>query len=106
MIGNGTVLCGPWKRVLAAESWRLVAPSLISALRFIEPFGPATRPCQEAAEKLTPLARAVTKTYGIGGLKTAMNLAGFSGGPLAPPLRLPSAIAQSEIASCLLRPIQ
>src|SRR4051812_15586029 len=33
----------------------------------------------ELQEDLTPLARAVTKTYGIGGLKAAMEMAGFAG---------------------------
>jgi len=41
-------------------------------------------------EKLTPLARAVTKTYGIGGLKTAMEMAGYVGGDVRAPLRRPS----------------
>src|ERR1041385_4831460 len=31
-------------------------------------------------EKLTPLARAVTKTYGIGGLKAALDMVGYTGG--------------------------
>ena len=32
---------------------------------------------QVLQNNLTPLARAVTKTYGIGGLKTAMEMAGY-----------------------------
>jgi 4-hydroxy-2-oxoglutarate aldolase len=48
-------------------------------------------------EKLTPLARAVTKTYGIGGLKTAMGMAGYAGGAVRAPLRRPSEEACAEI---------
>jgi 4-hydroxy-2-oxoglutarate aldolase len=36
--------------------------------------------------RITPLARAVTTTYGIPGLKAALDLAGFTGGDPRPPL--------------------
>ncbi len=36
--------------------------------------------------QLTPLAKAVTTKYGIGGLKMAMDLAGYFGGNPRPPL--------------------
>jgi 4-hydroxy-2-oxoglutarate aldolase len=52
-------------------------------------------------EKLTPLARAVTKTYGVGGLKTAMEMAGYVGGAVRAPLRLPNEEARAEIKSLL-----
>ena len=52
-------------------------------------------------EKLTPLARAVTKTYGIGGLKAALEMAGYVGGAVRAPLRLPSEAARAEIAQFL-----
>src|SRR5438105_12240429 len=52
-------------------------------------------------EKLTPLARAVTKTYGIGGLKAAMEIAGYVGGDVRAPLRLPSEEAIAEIRTLL-----
>ena len=55
----------------------------------------------ELQEKLTPLARAVTKTYGIGGLKTAMELAGYTGGAVRRPLQLPNDAARAEIESLL-----
>ena len=48
--------------------------------------------------QLTPLARAVTKTYGIGGLKTAMELSGMVGGAVRAPLRRPDESAAAEIA--------
>jgi 4-hydroxy-2-oxoglutarate aldolase len=52
-------------------------------------------------EKLTPLALAVTKRYGIGGLKAAMDRIGFAGGAVRAPLRPASRDAQAEIASLL-----
>ena len=50
---------------------------------------------------LTPLARAVTKTYGIGGLKAALELAGYVGGAVRAPLRSPGKEACGEIESLL-----
>jgi 4-hydroxy-2-oxoglutarate aldolase len=41
--------------------------------------------------QLTPLARSVTATYGVGGLKAALDLAGFVGGRPRLPLMPPSA---------------
>jgi dihydrodipicolinate synthase/N-acetylneuraminate lyase len=55
----------------------------------------------ELQDRLTPLARAVTKTYGIGGLKSAMEMAGYVGGPVRAPLRRPNEAAVEEIASLL-----
>ncbi|MCA1574201.1 MAG: dihydrodipicolinate synthase family protein [Acidobacteria bacterium] len=52
-------------------------------------------------EKLTPLALAVTKRYGIGGLKAAMDVIGFTGGAVRAPLKPASAEAQAEIAALL-----
>jgi 4-hydroxy-tetrahydrodipicolinate synthase len=52
-------------------------------------------------EKLTPLARAVTKTYGIGGLKAALEMAGYVGGAVRAPLKGPTEEARAEIAQLL-----
>ena len=49
----------------------------------------------------TPLARAVTARYGIGGLKYALDLAGYAGGAVRAPLRMPTAEARREIAEHL-----
>ncbi|MFY9618629.1 MAG: dihydrodipicolinate synthase family protein [Pyrinomonadaceae bacterium] len=48
-------------------------------------------------EKLTPLARAVTRTYGIGGLKAAMEMAGYVGGGVRAPLQPASEAARAKI---------
>ena len=51
--------------------------------------------------KLTPLAAAVTTRFGIGGLKAAMDLEGYHGGPVRAPLRSPEKAAITEIAALL-----
>jgi dihydrodipicolinate synthase/N-acetylneuraminate lyase len=52
-------------------------------------------------EKLTPLARAVTRTYGIGGLKKAMEMVGFVGGAVRQPLQKPNENASAEIGQLI-----
>jgi 4-hydroxy-2-oxoglutarate aldolase len=51
--------------------------------------------------RLAPLARAVTTRHGIGGLKAALDLAGYAGGAVRPPLRAPDEEARAEIARLL-----
>ncbi|HEV2836741.1 MAG TPA: dihydrodipicolinate synthase family protein [Pyrinomonadaceae bacterium] len=51
--------------------------------------------------KLTPLATAVTTRFGIGGLKAALDLAGYRGGAVRAPLRAPDGNARDEIAVLL-----
>ncbi|HEX8493483.1 MAG TPA: dihydrodipicolinate synthase family protein [Pyrinomonadaceae bacterium] len=52
-------------------------------------------------QKLTPLALAVTKRYGIGGLKAALDLIGYNGGYVRAPLQDASEEARREIARLL-----
>jgi len=52
-------------------------------------------------EKLTPLARAVTRTHGIGGLKAAMEMVGYVGGGVRAPLKPASDEARTEIEQLL-----
>jgi 4-hydroxy-2-oxoglutarate aldolase len=52
-------------------------------------------------EKLTPLARAVTTTYGIGGLKAALDMIGYVGAAVRAPLRAPDEAGRHEIAQLL-----
>jgi 4-hydroxy-2-oxoglutarate aldolase len=53
--------------------------------------------------RLTPLAKAVTTKYGIGGLKVAMDLAGYFGGDPRPPLKRPGKETQDELKRRLLQ---
>ncbi len=102
LTGNGTVLdhalrAGARGAILAVGC---VAPHL--ALAIIEATTEGDQ--EEAAKlqgKLTPLATAVTTTYGIGGLKLALDLAGYEGGHVRAPLRMPDAHAGAAIADLL-----
>ena len=51
--------------------------------------------------QLTPLAKAVTTKYGIGGLKIAMDLVGYFGGNPRLPLKRPGRDAEEELRSLL-----
>lgn len=101
-IGNGTIFrealaAGACGGILAVGC---VVPELcleIYRAERAEEFGRASL----LQEKLTPLARAVTKTYGIGGLKVALEMAGFAGGAVRAPLRRPGEAASAEIAKLL-----
>ena len=52
---------------------------------------------------LTPLAKAVTVKYGIGGLKVAMDLAGYFGGDPRLPLKRPGQEVEDELRRLLLK---
>lgn len=51
--------------------------------------------------RLAPVARALTVGYGIGGLKFALDLLGYRGGPVREPLRAPDERARREIERLL-----
>jgi 4-hydroxy-2-oxoglutarate aldolase len=51
--------------------------------------------------KLRPLAEAVTTRFGIGGLKAALEMAGYRGGEVRAPLRAPDESALREIEALL-----
>jgi 4-hydroxy-2-oxoglutarate aldolase len=102
MIGNGTVFCealqaGARGGILAVGC---AVPKLCIEIYDAVKSGDINR-AKLLQETLTPLARAVTKTYGIGGLKTAMEMAGFVGGSVRAPLQRPSEPAVAEIAQIL-----
>ena len=99
-IGNGTVFAealqvGARGGILAVGC---VVPELCLEIYRAVQAGPIDR-ANTLQERLTPLARAVTKTYGIGGLKAAMEMAGYVGGEVRAPLRRPSEEACADIES-------
>jgi 4-hydroxy-2-oxoglutarate aldolase len=53
--------------------------------------------------QLTPLAKAVTTRYGIGGLKIAMDLAGYFGGNPRSPLKRPGRQVEEELKTLWLQ---
>jgi 4-hydroxy-2-oxoglutarate aldolase len=102
MIGNGTVFCealqaGARAGILAVGC---VAPQLCIAIYEAVKVDDLDR-ASALQSALTPLARAVTKTYGIGGLKAALELVGFIGGAVRAPLQRPGKSGRDEIAQLL-----
>lgn len=56
---------------------------------------------RELQRRLAPVARAVTVRFGVGGLKHALDLLGYAGGPVRAPLAPPAEDARREIARLL-----
>jgi len=102
LTGNGTVLCNALEN---GGRGAILAVGCVAAALCVEIYRLfAVGKGDKAAalqEKLTPLALAVTKRYGIGGLKAAMDVTGFAGGAVRAPLKSASAEAQAEIAQLL-----
>ncbi|HSL53266.1 MAG TPA: dihydrodipicolinate synthase family protein, partial [Pyrinomonadaceae bacterium] len=104
MTGNGTVLldtlrAGAKGGILAVGC---VVPDVCVEIFRLFGSGEIER-AEKLQEELTPLASAVTTKYGIGGLKAALDLAGFRGGAVRAPLRSPDEAARAEIQSVLDR---
>lgn len=98
LTGNGTVLCeafsaGACGGILAVGC---VVPALCLAIFHAVKSGDIDRATALQA-RLSPLAVTVTTRFGIGGLKAAMELKGFSGGVVRAPLRAPDDDAREEI---------
>lgn len=102
MIGNGTVLAEAlWLGVRGAIlAVGCAVPELCLQIYEAHKAGDNERAAL-LQERLTPLARAVTKTYGIGGLKAAMEMAGYAGGSVRDPLKRPNEEASVEIEDFL-----
>ena len=103
MTGNGTVLLD----ALRAGATGAILPSDAPPGDLRRNLSRLPRREKEHAatlqSKLTPLATAVTTKFGIGGLKAALDLAGYRGGNVRAPLRPADEAARSEIAALLDR---
>ena len=102
MVGNGTVFletlrAGAVGGILAVGC---VVPNLCLEIYRAVGQGDVDR-AVALQEKLTPLARAVTKTHGIGGLKAALEMAGYAGGAVRAPLPRAGEEACAEIQALL-----
>ena len=104
MTGNGTVLLDTLR---AGATGGILAVGCVVPEVCVEIFRLFTAGDDERAEELqsmlTPLAAAVTTKYGIGGLKAALDLAGYRGGSVREPLRAPDEGARTEIEQLLDR---
>jgi len=98
MTGNGTVLLDALR---AGATGGILAVGCVVPEICVEIFRAFTAGELERAQRLqtelTPLASAVTTKYGIGGLKAALDLAGYRGGAVRAPLRAPDEAARAEI---------
>jgi len=102
MTGNGTVLLDALK---AGATGGILAvgcavPEICVELFRLFKLGELER-VEALQSKLTPFAAAVTTRFGIGGLKAAMELAGYHGGSVRAPLHAPDERQREEIALLL-----
>jgi 4-hydroxy-2-oxoglutarate aldolase len=102
MTGNGTVLldalsAGATGGILAVGC---VVPEVCVDIFRAFNAGEADRASALQA-RLTPLAAAVTTRFGIGGLKSALDMAGYHGGVVRAPLQMPDETAVREIEHLL-----
>lgn len=104
MTGNGTVFLDALR---AGATGAILAVGCVVPEVCVEIFRAFHAGEEEHAallqSKLTPLATAVTTKFGIGGLKAALDLAGYRGGNVRAPLRAADEAAGAEIAALLDR---
>ena len=102
MTGNGTVLLDALR---AGATGGILAVGCVVPEVCVEIYRAFKAGEEERAamlqSTLTPLAAAVTTRFGIGGLKAALDLAGYRGGSVRAPLRAPDETARNEIAQLL-----
>jgi len=102
LTGNGTVLLDA---LHAGATGGILAVGCVVPEICVEIFNAFHRDDRQRASslqaKLTPLATAVTTKFGIGGLKAALDLAGYDGGAVRAPLRAPHDNARKEIEALL-----
>lgn len=102
MTGNGTVLLDALR---AGATGGILAVGCVAPEACVEIFrafhAGELDHASELQSKLTPLATAVTTKFGIGGLKTALDMAGYHGGPVRAPLQMPDENARGEILELL-----
>ena len=103
MTGNGTVFLDALR---AGATGAILAVGCVVPELCVEIFRAFNTGDLERASilqsKLTPLAAAVTTRFGIGGLKAALDLAGYRGGSVRAPLQPPGETARTEIASLIV----
>ena len=102
MTGNGTVLLDALR---AGATGAILAVGCVAPQVCVEIFRAFNAGDEERASmlqsKLTPLAAAVTTKFGIGGLKAALDLAGYRGGNVRAPLKTPDENARAELTELL-----
>jgi 4-hydroxy-2-oxoglutarate aldolase len=102
LTGNGSALypalcVGACGAILAVGC---IAPRLAVAIYTAFEAG-EQRQAREMQQQLTAITRGVSGRYGISGLKTALDMLGYTGGRVRPPLSDVSEAASGEIAKVL-----
>ena len=92
-----SLLCGAAGGIMAAAC---VAPDQCVALQELVRQGELEQ-ARALQRRITPLARLVTRRYGVPGLKAALDLLGFVGGPPRPPLSPVGPEAEDELQAAL-----
>ena len=102
LTGNGTIL---FDALCAGATGGILAVGCVVPEVCVEIFrafhAGETDRAAALQSRLTPLATAVTTKFGIGGLKAALDLAGFQGGRVRAPLPSPDESARRKIATLL-----
>ena len=102
LTGNGALL---YAALCAGARGAILAVGCVASQQCLEIYDALQRGAHARAaalqRRLTPLARAVTVRYGIGGLKAALEIKGFAGGFVRAPLRPATDEARTEIARLL-----
>ena len=102
MTGNGTVFLDALQ---AGATGAILAVGCVVPEICVEIFrafkGDEVTRAHQLQTTLTPLATAVTTRFGIGGLKFALDLAGYRGGEVRAPLQAPDDNARTEISKLL-----
>jgi 4-hydroxy-2-oxoglutarate aldolase len=102
LTGNGTIL---FDALCAGATGGILAVGCVVPQVCVEIFrafnAGETDRAAALQSRLTPLATAVTTKFGLGGLKAALDLAGFQGGAVRAPLPSPDDGARRKIAALL-----
>lgn len=102
LTGNGTIL---FDALCAGATGGILAVGCVVPQICVEIFrainAGETDRAAALQSRLTPLATAVTTQFGIGGLKVALDFAGFQGGSVRAPLPSPDESARQKIATLL-----
>jgi 4-hydroxy-2-oxoglutarate aldolase len=102
LTGNGPLL---YAALSAGARGAILAVGCVAARLSIAIFEATRAGAYERAldlqRRLTPLARAVTTRYGIGGLKAALDIVGYAGGGVRAPLEAPGEDARLELIRLL-----
>lgn len=102
LVGSATALV-PGLSIGAAGG--ILALAVISAREWCEVYARARAgrwdEARELAARLMPADAGIHRRYGIGGLKAALDLQGFYGGPCRPPLATPDGEAIEDVKEAL-----